>query len=243
MIEINNVNFGYNKTPVLVNVNQKIDQGDFVALVGPNGAGKSTLIKLMLQINTGHTGNISINGRVVNKKFDYSSIGYVAQKSAAFNRSFPATVLEVVMGGTGNKKKALKALETVGMEGIAKSLIGNLSGGQVQRVFIAKALLSQPKILILDEPTVGIDYDSVKHICALLNDLNKNQGITILMTTHNLPNIQNYINKILFLDSCGHTTMYDPHNMTKEDVCKIYDHPMLLHSGGEMHKTCDCDEE
>ena len=238
MIQIKDLYFGYEKENILNGINAKINDGDFVALVGSNGAGKSTLMKLILQINTGYEGSICINGKEVSKAYDYSDVGYVSQKSASFNSQFPATALEVVIGGIGDKKKGIAMLETVGLEGYENHLIGNLSGGQQQKVFIARALLSNPKVLILDEPTVGIDITSAKSICALLDKLNKEKGITILMTTHNLPYIENYINKVLFLDSDGLATMYDANNMTEEDICNIYDHPKQIHS--HSHSGCSC---
>lgn len=238
-IQLKDVSFGYGKEYILKNISADIERGDFVALVGSNGTGKSTLIKLMLKIKTGYLGSISLLGEDIAGKFDYRKVGYVAQKATM--TPFPATVYEVITGGKGDKAKVSELLKTVGLEGFEKALIGNLSGGQLQKAFIARALYNEPELLILDEPTVGIDHQSTLSICRILDDLNKNKGITILMTTHTLPYIENYINKVLFLDNCGHATLYPISEMTEEDMCRIYDHPRQFHKGGHVHRDCDCE--
>lgn len=237
-IQLKDVSFGYGKEYILKNINADIEHGDFVALVGSNGTGKSTMIKLMLKIKSGYLGYISILDKDISTGFDYRKIGYVAQKPVL--APFPATVTEVVTGGKGDKTKAYSLLQKVGLDGHEKDLIGNLSGGQLQKAFIARALYSDPHVLILDEPTVGIDHQSTMSICDILNRLNKDQGITIIMTTHSLPYIESYINKVLFLDNCGHSTLYNSADMTEEDMCRIYDHPRKFHKGGHVHKDCDC---
>lgn len=240
-IQLKDVSFGYGKEYILKNINADIEKGDFVALVGSNGTGKSTLIKLMLKIKTGYLGSISLLDTDISGRFDYRKVGYVAQKPNM--NPFPATVYEVITGGRGDKIRTRELLKTVGLEGFEKALIGNLSGGQLQKVFIARALYKNPSLLILDEPTVGIDHKSTLSICKILDDLNKNQGMTILMTTHTLPYIEDYINKVLFLDACGHAALYPVSEMTEEDLCRIYDHPRQLHKGGHAHKdhSCDCE--
>lgn len=237
-IQIKDVSFGYGKECILKNINADIEKGDFVALVGSNGTGKSTLIKLMLKIKTGYTGSISLLGSDISGKFDYRKIGYVAQKPVISH--FPATVYEVITGGKGDMSRVKELLKTVNLEGFEKALIGNLSGGQLQKTFIARALYNNPSLLILDEPTVGIDHQSTLSICKILDDLNKKQGMTILMTTHTFPYIESYINKVLFLDSCGHAALYKSSEMTEEDMCRIYDHPRKFHKGGAAHKSCEC---
>lgn len=237
-IQLKDVSFGYGKEYILKNINAKINKGDFVALVGSNGTGKSTLIKLMLKIKTGYLGEISLLNEDISCKFDYRQVGYVAQKPTM--TPFPATVYEVITGGGGDREKVGELLRTVGLEGFEKTLIGNLSGGQLQKAFIARALYKEPSLLILDEPTVGIDHQSTLAICKILDDLNKKQGMTILMTTHTLPYIEDYINKILFLDNCGHATLYNVKDMSEEDMCRIYDHPRQFHKGGHVHRDCGC---
>lgn len=238
-IQLKDVSFGYGKEYILKNINADIESGDFVALVGSNGTGKSTLIKLILKIKSGYLGSISLLDKDISNGFDYRKIGYVAQKPIL--APFPATVTEAVIGGKGDVKKAHDLLNTVGLAGYEKALIGTLSGGQLQKAFIARALYNDPAILILDEPTVGIDHQSTVSICSILSTLNKEHGITILMTTHTLPYIEDYINKVLFLDNCGHATIFNAADMTEEDMCRIYDHPRQFHKGGQVHKDCDCE--
>lgn len=236
---LKDVSFGYGKEYILKEINADVEKGDFVALVGSNGTGKSTLIKLILKIKTGYLGSISILDTDITGKFNYSKIGYVAQKPAM--TPFPATVYEVITGGRGDKKKVAELLRTVRLEGYENALIGNLSGGQLQKTFIARALYNDPSILILDEPTVGIDHQSTVAICKILNELNKNKGMTILMTTHTLPYIEEYINKVLFLGNCGHAKMSKVSEMTDEDYCSIYDHPRQFHKGAHVDRGCSCD--
>lgn len=236
IISAENLNFSYEKTPLFKNLNMEINKGDFVAFVGDNGSGKSTLIKLIIKSKCGYSGMLSLFDQDLNKFKDYQRVGYVSQKSNSFNPKFPATVKEVILSMSKNKNELKEILELVGMSGFENRLIGQLSGGQQQRVFIARALIDKPELLLLDEPTVGIDQHNTEEITALLGKLNKTLGITILMTTHNFPEVQDYINKILWLKNDGTTKMYDAKNLTEEEICEIYGHPTPLHR--HLHKEC-----
>lgn len=228
MIQIQNMSFRYEKDELFKNIDVEIDKGDFVAFVGDNGSGKSTLIKLLIKSLSGYTGEITLFGQELRQFNDYRRIGYVSQKSNAFNAKFPATVGEIITALSKNKADLPQVLEQVGLPGFEKRLIGQLSGGQQQRVFIARALIDRPELLLLDEPTVGIDQQSVEEIVSLLGELNQ-QGITILMTTHNYPTVQDYINKILWLKGDGSTKMFDAKHLSEEDLCDIYGHPIPMH--------------
>ncbi len=198
-IRIENMSFGYEDGMVLEEVNINIEKGDFVGIIGSNGTGKSTLIKLILGLLPLKTGKIEI---------EYDNIGYVPQVGLAVKADFPATVREIVMLNLyneiglfkrGNKKHNQmvdQALETVGMLDKADKQIGKLSGGQQQRVMIAKALVATPEVLILDEPTAGIDAESEQMLYALLDKLNKENDLTILMVTHSIESIEKCMNKI-----------------------------------------------
>lgn len=198
-ITIENMSFGYEDGLVLENVNINIEKGDFVGIIGSNGTGKSTLIKLILGLLPPKTGKIEI---------DYDNIGYVPQVGLAVKADFPATVREIVMLNlykniglfkrANNKHLQMvdKALETVGILDKADKQIGKLSGGQQQRVMIAKALAATPEVLILDEPTAGIDAENEQMLYALLDKLNKENNLTILMVTHSIESIEECMNKI-----------------------------------------------
>lgn len=195
LLEIRDLSFAYGKQVVLEEVNFSIEQGDFVGITGANGTGKSTLMKLILGQLTPTGGSIHLFDRELPAFKDWNLIGYVPQISLGSASGFPATTMEVVLMGlysqigflhTPKKKhrqQALAALHTVGMEAYAKKQIGALSGGQQQRVMIAKALVSGPALLLLDEPTTGIDRESTQGLLELLAKLNR-EGMTILLITH-----------------------------------------------------------
>lgn len=198
-IQIKNMSFGYEESLVLKDVNIDINRGDFVGIIGANGTGKSTLIQLILGLLSPKEGYVTCN---------YNDVGYVSQVGFAVKADFPATVKEVIMLNLfreiGLFKRSIKkhekmvedALATVGMLDMADRQIGKLSGGQQQRVMIAKALVSSPDILVLDEPTASIDSENEELLYELLSRLNKEKNLTIIMVTHNIENIEESMNKI-----------------------------------------------
>lgn len=234
VIEVNNLNFGYSNNLILKNINFTVEKGDFIGVLGPNGCGKSTLLKLLLKILNPLTGEIKLLGKDIKDFKDWSSIGYVSQKANSFNTSFPATVEEIVCANLYSKIGVFKlpnkyhrrlvyeTLETVGLEGCATKLIGNLSGGQQQRVFIARAIVNNPTILFLDEPTVGIDAEYERAIYCLLGKLNKEKGITIVMVTHDIEDIALHANKLLYISDKGTVTKAKDEYMIKDIIKKVY---------------------
>lgn len=184
MIEIRNLCFSYNKLPpfILNNINLSIKKGDYLSILGENGSGKSTLIKLILKILKPTKGLVNIN---TNK------IGYVPQKFDNFNSQFPITVFEVLNFhrkaiGIKDVNYVYKNLKLVNMDGYSKNLISNLSGGQQQKIFIARALMGSPELIILDEPSTGLDRNSQKDLYKIIKHLNTHLGITIISIEHNL---------------------------------------------------------
>lgn len=216
LIELKNVSFQYDYTQVLKNISLRVEEGDFLALLGPNGSGKSTLLKIILGLLKPMSGEIKLFDQSTVSFKNRELIGYVSQKSNAFNSGFPATVYEVVRSGlvkkTGLFKRlpkdtnelVLQALADVGMEMFAKRNIGQLSGGQQQRVFIARALVAQPKLLILDEPTVGIDHENVQAFYDMLAKLNQELGMTMILVTHDVDTVSNRISHVACLNQTIH---------------------------------------
>ncbi|TCT15969.1 zinc transport system ATP-binding protein [Melghiribacillus thermohalophilus] len=240
ILSVEHLSFQYDEQPVLKDINLSIQKGEFAGLIGPNGSGKTTLIKLILGLEKIQTGQIHLFGTPLEKFKQWHKIGFVSQKANTFNRGFPATVYETVaMGLTGKlgyfrflKKKdqanVYEALSNVGMEKFAERNIGDLSGGQQQRVFIARALVSSPEFLILDEPTVGVDTDNVERFYKMLADLNQNQGITLLLISHDIGSITTHVTDLLCLNKTihyhGNPNNYQ--NMTDEQKSQFYGHSM-----------------
>lgn len=205
------ISFKYGNSMVLNNCDFRVNDGDFAVVIGPNGSGKSTLLKISLGLLNPYSGQIRLYGKAINEFNDWDRIGYVPQRITSFNQGFPATVEEVVRAplyadsGTFSRTKknfkeaVSKALFSVGMEGYGNRLIGKLSTGQQQRVFIAKALVNNPSTLFLDEPTAGIDNKSEEDFYNLLYRLNKEKGITIVMVTHDYTDVKLMVNRVLHL--------------------------------------------
>jgi zinc/manganese transport system ATP-binding protein/zinc transport system ATP-binding protein len=195
VLEVNQVSFGYGSEPVLEDVSLHLHPGQFAALVGPSGAGKTTLLKLILGTLKPSHGEICFHGENLASGL-MPRIGYVPQLESV-DWNFPVTVEQAVwMGQVRNKSpwpwmtvversQVMSFLERLGIADLAGRHIRDLSGGQQQRVFLARALISKPDLLVLDEPTVGLDIRTAEMILVLLAELNR-QGITLLMTTHDL---------------------------------------------------------
>jgi zinc transport system ATP-binding protein len=211
-IELNNVSFSYDHTPVLENLSFIIRKGEYLGIIGPNGGGKTTLIKVILGLLHPTQGSVMLFGKDWHDFKDKHRIGYVPQRVTQTDREFPATVFEVVRTGRVARlgffrrftKKDInavnRAMEISGIERYRNTLIGNLSGGERQRVFIARALASEPDVLILDEPTVGVDIGAQKKFYDFLADLNKKHHLTILFISHDVDAVSQETNTVLCLN-------------------------------------------
>lgn len=212
LIEVIDLTFRYNRVEVLSDINLVVHKGDFLALIGPNGAGKTTLIKLLLGLLRPHRGKIKLFQRDLKEFKDWALIGYIPQKAIHFESFFPISVREAVALNLPqarwydfwtkkiNEREVVKALETVGMQDYIEERIGHLSGGQQQRVFIARALVSRPQILILDEPTTGVDAITQEKFYDLLAHLNQEKGLTIIIVTHEIGVVNRHVNKVACLN-------------------------------------------
>jgi zinc transport system ATP-binding protein len=212
LIEIEDLCYTRGGLDILHQISLQVFAGDFIAIIGPNGGGKSTLIKLILGLLQPSRGKIFVNGH--NPKAHSTSVGYVPQYINN-NLSFPATALDVVLMGAerphgllrkfkknDHTEAAFQALAKLGAEELAGRKISSLSGGERQRVFIARALIAQPELLVLDEPTASIDTKGQTEFYQLLQKLNKE--LTILMVSHDLMIVSSYVHSIICLNRRMH---------------------------------------
>jgi zinc transport system ATP-binding protein len=233
IISFNNVCFAYEQVNVLKNINLVIGESEFFGLIGPNAGGKSTLLKLLLDVMKPDQGSISVFDKPPAKS--RSRIGYVPQ-FATYRRNFPISVKEVVlMGRLGSssyfggytkedKDKAYEALTALELETIGEQQITGLSGGQVQRMLIARALASEPEILILDEPTANIDIKAEEDIFALLKKHNEN--MTIIVVSHDIGFISAYVDRV----GCLNQTLvcHDTGDISGKTIEELYGAPVKM---------------
>lgn len=203
LIEIKDLNFSYpTKADTLKNININVKKGKFTCIFGENGSGKSTLIKCILGLNKDYTGTITKECK----------IGYLPQKSE-IQAHFPATIEEVVLSGTianniksifykkEDKENANEIMKKLGIYNIKKKSFADLSGGQQQRVLIARSLCTAKDLIILDEPTNGLDPSIANQIYTLLDNLKKNEELTVLMVSHDVERALKYADNIIELNN------------------------------------------
>lgn len=205
-INIRNLSVYYDAECALKDINLKVKSKDFLGIIGPNGGGKTTLLKVLLKLIKPSSGVVEIN--------EHGPIGYVPQHTS-FDRTFPINVNEVILMGRLNKgskwfhrysqhdrKKADKIMQQLSLSAFSHKQIGKLSGGQLQKVLIARALMTNPNILILDEPTANIDKTTKLEIYEILRDLNKD--MTILLVTHDMEDVFPYLDSVLCVNKTAH---------------------------------------
>lgn len=212
LVETQKLGYKVGNLDIISDVDIKIIQGDYTAIIGPNGGGKTTLVRLILGLNKKSSGDILLFGEKIKKFKKWHDVAYVPQNVSHVDRNFPATVKEIVRMGRSVLKKGWErfneederiideAIVRLGVKDLENKLIGELSGGQRQRVMIARALASQPKLLILDEPNTGVDMVSQKKFYALLKELNEKDGLTILFITHDLGVIADDIKNVICIN-------------------------------------------
>lgn len=212
VIRVSGLGFKYDRTDVLKDVSFSLDIGDYVGLVGYNGSGKTTLIKVILGLLKPYTGSVWLFGHPLSQFNFWDKVGYMPQNLSLLNPIFPATVEEVVSLGLLSRKKFPKimtnkdkktineALGYLKIVDLKDQLIGNLSGGQQQKVFLARALVTKPALLILDEPSNALDSTTREQFFSILQELNEKHGTAIIFITHDIGQIGRYANKLLYIE-------------------------------------------
>jgi len=198
---------------VLDNISFTVSEGNFVGIVGQNGSGKTTLIKTLLGLFKQASGEVKLFGVDPVRFKDWRKVGYIPQKVITGDNRFPLTVSEAVglglLSGMKNPKtlnsagraKVLATLKALDITEIAEKLVGRLSGGQQQRVMLARALVNDPELLVLDEPTAALDVSAGEAFMKLIRDLNEKRKVTVLLVTHDIANIGKYADKMLYIDN------------------------------------------
>ncbi|WP_167617329.1 metal ABC transporter ATP-binding protein [Maribellus sediminis] len=238
LLKIENLTFGYDKQPVLENVNLEVHEKDFLGVIGPNGGGKTTLLKVILGLVKPDKGKVTFSEDLHKRK---QPIGYLPQVRY-IDRKFPITVLDVVLSGaimqnkrrskTEIKATAEKLLDDMGLLSISRKAIGELSGGQMQRVFLCRALISDPKLLILDEPDTFVDNRFEGELYEKLLQLNKE--IAIILVSHDVGTISSHVKTIACVNKHLH---YHPSNQISEEQLESYNCPIQVISHGQIPHT------
>lgn len=239
LLKIEKLSAGYDKIPVLWDVNLEVFENDFLGVIGPNGGGKTTLLKVILGLLNPMEGKMIFRSDINKKK---KPIGYLPQVKH-IDRNFPITVFEVVRSGSlmvssvkkdtaEVKRRVEQLLQEMGIANIRNRAIGELSGGQMQRVFLCRALLSEPKILLLDEPDTFVDNRFEGELYEKLRQLNKHMAI--ILVSHDLGTISSYVKTIACVNGELH---YHPDNIISQEQLNGYNCPIKLISHGEIPHT------
>jgi len=253
LLELEAVSAGYNGNIVLEDVNLVLHRQDFLGVIGANGSGKTTLLKLLLGLKKPLSGSICFY--FGNRENPKKHIGYLPQH-AMFDKKFPITVIDIVLSGltsavgllksfsSGDRDRAADVLEQMGIEDLRNRAIGTLSGGQMQRVFLARALVSSPDILVLDEPDTFVDQNFARAFYEILEELNSR--IAIVLVSHDLGMISSHVKSIACINR---TLFYHESNVISPELLDSYNCPIDLITHGELphrvlkehsHGECVC---
>lgn len=207
MLKINNLSYSYDgSVNVITNLSLEVEKGDFFAITGPNGAGKTTLMKILTGINNPYGGSIQLEGEELSGMAPKKRATIIAEVAQNINITYPITALELVLTGrvphmnglfesAKDIETALRCMRLTGSAEFADTLVTQLSGGQRQRVMIAKALAQEPRLLLLDEPTSSLDARYQGEVMGLLQTLNKENGLTIIIVSHDRALIEKYCSR------------------------------------------------
>lgn len=246
LIRIKDLAIGYEgEPPVVSHINLTINEQDYIGVIGPNGGGKTTFIRTLTRALPPLAGSIEYEKGL--------RMGYLPQVKS-IDKSFPLSVTDVVLSGLtaekgifgryskADRERAVALLNEIGVGRLAKRTIGGLSGGELQRVLLCRALISEPQLLILDEPTTFVDNKFEKELYELLAELNKRMAI--IMVSHDLGTISRYVKSIVCINRCFH---YHPSNVITPEQLRDYDCPIQLISHGTVphtvlsqHSGCKC---
>ena len=241
LIEIRNLSAGYDSTIILQEVNLTVNQLDFVGIIGPNGGGKTTLLKSILGLITPVSGDILFDESMTSG--NSYSIGYLPQISN-IDRKFPITVFDVIRSGLMSRKRLISKytsaeneraeslVNEMGIYGIRNKAIGELSGGQIQRTLLCRALVNNPKLLILDEPNTFVDNRFEKELYEKLRILNEH--LTILLVSHDLGTISTYVKSFACVNGSLH---YHGGNQLTPELLQAYECPIQIISHGKIPHT------
>lgn len=233
VVDLRGVEFSYGGHLVLNDIHLAVDRGDFLGIIGPNGGGKTTLLRIILGLLTPYRGEVRVFGSVPKKAAQ--KMGYVPQYSL-FDPTFPITVIEVVLMGLlrpshlgvwyskKEKRAAMAAMEETGVYDLRARHFGRLSGGQRQRVLIARALVSNPLLLLLDEPTASVDHQLEEDIYSLLKEIN--QDITIILVSHDLGVISSCVNRVACVNQ--RLVVHSTTDLDRDRVEEIYGRPITI---------------
>ncbi len=237
LVKLENITYGYESEKAIEGINLEIVKGDFIGMIGPNGGGKSTLIKLIMGLIEPWTGRILYGKNELGEKIN---IGYLPQYHE-FDHKYPISIKEVILSGLVNKssmitrftnkdrRRADKVLNLLGLQNIGNKSIGDLSGGQMQRAFLGRAIISNPDLLILDEPVTYVDSKFELELYELLEDVNKNTAI--LLVSHDLGQITSSVKTIACVNRHLH---YHPTNKITDKMLTTYNCPVELITHGKV---------
>lgn len=234
VIDVEGLNVSRNGLTVIDDAEFQVYKGDYVGVVGPNGGGKTTLMMALLGILPRDSGTIMLLGQPISEFHQWSKLAWVSQHSISFDDKFPLTVRELVGLGRitrGNLARPLskadwaqvdEALRFMGIGKLATRRIGKLSGGQKQRVFVAKAIVRKPEVLILDEPVAGVDHDAQERFYMKLSELNKRDGTTVLIVSHDLAAVFCRMSRVMCVNRKVYTSDIVPEMDPNEILQKAY---------------------
>ena len=248
-LEFRDVSYRYDSIDALEKISFGVSEQDFVAILGPNGSGKTTLVKLALGLAAPNSGEVLLFGTPAQKFDRWELVGYVPQAVEGFHTQFPATVEEIVGQGLyrgfdpvgfwrrGKNEALWRSMETVGIADLARRRISSLSLGQQQRALIARSLVRGPRLLVLDEPEMGVDAAGQEQLYSILRRLNSDQGITILMVSHDIGAVMREAKTV----ACINRTLVfhgAPHQITGQEISDLYGLPMdvLVHDLMHEHR-------
>jgi len=248
IFDVKNLNFTLRGLSILSSISLEIFNGEYVAIIGPNGGGKTTLIRLLLGLETPTEGSVKLYGKKIQNFKEWHKIGYVPQRASLVDENFPATVEDIVKMGRISKRTFFRgmnkedkgavqdAMLKMDVLNLKNKMVGSLSGGQRQRVMIARALASNPEILILDEPNTGVDMVSQKNFYALLAKLNREDKITIVFITHDIGVIADDIGRLFTINQKATICNNPKEALSCEDMSELYGiEAHLIHNHKHEH--------